>query len=76
MIEQSVRFKSGPRQLFEMYVDSQKHSGATGGRARMSRKAAEKFTAWNGQLRGRNLLVVPAKMIVQTWRSVNFKAEV
>jgi hypothetical protein len=40
----------------------------------MSRKVDGKFTAWHGQLWGRNLLIVPNRMIVQAWRSVNFKA--
>jgi Activator of Hsp90 ATPase homolog 1-like protein len=72
-IQQTVRFAAGPRELFEMYVDSKKHSAATGGHARMSRRTGGRFTAWNGMLRGRNLLVVPGRMIVQTWRSINFK---
>jgi activator of HSP90 ATPase len=72
-IQQSARFPVSPNQLFETYLDSKKHSAATGGPARMSRKAGGKFTAWNGQLRGRNLLIVPGRLIVQAWRSVNFK---
>jgi uncharacterized protein YndB with AHSA1/START domain len=72
-IQQSVRFAAPPRTLFEMYLDSEKHSAATGGKATMSRKVGGAFTAWNNQLRGRNLLIVPNRLIVQTWRSVNFK---
>jgi len=73
-IQQSVRLAASPNELFDTYLDSKKHSAATGGRARMSRKPGGAFTAWNGQLRGRNLLIVPKRMIVQTWRSVNFKS--
>jgi len=72
-IQQSVRFAAPPRTLFEMYLDSEKHSAATGGKATMSGKVGGAFTAWNNQLRGRNLLIVPNRLIVQTWRSVNFK---
>ncbi len=72
-IQQSVRFPVSPKQLFETYLASKIHSAATGGTARLSRKSGGKFTAWNGQLSGRNLLIVPDRMIVQTWRSVNFK---
>ena len=67
-IEQSVRFNASPAELFEMYLDSKKHSAATGGAARMSHKAGGKFTAWNGQLSGRNLVIVKNRMIVQAWR--------
>jgi len=72
-IQQSVVFKAAPHTLYEMYIDSAKHSAATGGTARISRKVGGKFTAWNKMLSGRTLLVVPDKMIVQTWRSVMFK---
>jgi activator of HSP90 ATPase len=73
-IEQSVRFNASPAQLFEMYLDSKKHSAATGGAARMSRKPGGKFTAWDAQLSGRNLLIVKNRMIVQAWRSTHWKA--
>jgi activator of HSP90 ATPase len=73
-IQQSVRFAATPETLFEMYVDSKKHSEATGGVARVSRKTGGKFTAWNGQLRGRNLLVIPNRIVVQAWRATHWKA--
>jgi activator of HSP90 ATPase len=72
-IQQSVRFAAPPATLFEMYLDSQKHSAATGGKATMSRKVGGAFTAWNKMLRGRNLMIVSNRLIVQSWRSVNFK---
>jgi activator of HSP90 ATPase len=72
-IQQSVRFAARPAELFEMYLDSKKHSAATGGKATLSRKVGGAFTAWNRMLRGRHLAIVRNKMIVQTWRSVNFK---
>ena len=44
-----------------------------GGAARMSRKAGGKFTAWGGQLEGKNLMIVPKRMIVQSWRGTHWK---
>ena len=67
-IQQSVRFPVPPEALFEMFMDSKKHSAATGAPARISRRAGGKFTAFGGQLHGKNLAVVPNKMIVQSWR--------
>jgi activator of HSP90 ATPase len=72
-IQQSVEFPATPAELFEIYMDSKKHSAATGGAAKISRKAGGAFTAWGGQLRGKNLVIIPKRMIVQTWRSTNFK---
>jgi activator of HSP90 ATPase len=57
-----------------MYLDSNKHSAATGGAARMSRKPGGTFAAWDGQLSGKNLLIVKNRMIVQAWRSTQWKA--
>jgi uncharacterized protein YndB with AHSA1/START domain len=73
-IEQSVRFTAPPATLFDTYLDSRKHSAATGGKATMSRKVGGTFTAWNRQLRGRNLLIVPKRLIVQAWRAAHWKA--
>lgn len=75
VIRQSEQFAASPAELFEMYMDSKKHSAATGGLAKLSRKAGGAFTAWGGQLWGKNLLIVPKRMIVQTWRSSNFKKD-
>ncbi|HMD32354.1 MAG TPA: SRPBCC domain-containing protein [Candidatus Acidoferrales bacterium] len=71
-IQQSTKFNATPQALYEMYMDSKQHSAATGGSARLSRKPGGEFTAWNGMLRGKNLLLVPNRMIVQAWRSCNF----
>ena len=52
-IQQSVEFSVSPKELFELYMDSKKHSAATGGPAKISRKAGGKFTAFGGMLRGK-----------------------
>jgi activator of HSP90 ATPase len=68
-IQQSVEFDVSPETLYETYLDSKKHTKATGMPAKMSRRVGETFSAFGGQVRGRNLLLVPKKMIVQAWRS-------
>lgn len=72
-IQQSVEFKASPDVLYEMYMSSKKHAQATGSTAKVGRKAGEDFSAFGGLLRGKNLLIVPKKMIVQSWRSVEWK---
>lgn len=72
-IQQNVEFAAAPEALFEMYMDSKKHSESTGGVAKMSRKTGGKFTAWNGMLAGKNLLIVPKRFIVQSWRGTHWK---
>jgi activator of HSP90 ATPase len=72
-IQQSVEFNASPETLYAMYVDSRKHAKATGAPAKLSRKVGGAFTAFDGMLRGKNLLLAPKKMIVQAWRSIAFK---
>ncbi len=72
VIRQSVVFSCPPDVLFELYMDWAKPA-ATGARARIGRRAGERFTAFEGALSGRNLMVIPKRMIVQAWRSTNFK---
>ena len=72
-IVQTVTFRASPAELYELYMDSRKHSAATGAPAKLSRKAGGRFTAHGPALRGRNLLLIPGRMIVQAWRSTMFK---
>jgi activator of HSP90 ATPase len=72
-IQQSVVLAAPPEELFRTFLDSRKHSAVTGGPAKMSGKTGEKWSAWGGMIFGRNLLIVPERMIVQAWRSCVFK---
>jgi uncharacterized protein YndB with AHSA1/START domain len=72
-IQQTVEFGVSPETLFELYMDSKQHSRATGAPAKLSRRVGGAFTAFGGQLSGKNLLVIPKKMIVQTWRATQWK---
>jgi activator of HSP90 ATPase len=75
VIQQTVRFRATPRALFELYLDSKKHSKSTGMTARINRKVGGRFRAFAGMLEGRNLLIVPDKQIVQFWRATHWKKE-
>jgi hypothetical protein len=70
-IQQSVRFRVPPEKRLDVSLDSKKHSAATGAPARMSRKTGGMFTARGRQLRGRNLLIIRNRMIVQAWRATH-----
>ena len=72
-IRQSIVLKAPPAVLFDAFLDSKKHSQITGAPAKVSRRAGGRFTAFGGALSGRNLLLVPGRMIVQAWRSTQFK---
>jgi hypothetical protein len=46
---------------------------ATDAKAVMSRRVGGTFSAHAGHLRGRNLAIVPKRLIVQSWRGSNWK---
>lgn len=72
-VQQSVRFKASPERLFDIYMDSRKHSAATNAKAKLSRSVGGRFTAHNGYIRGKNLAIVRNRMMVQSWRGRDWK---
>ncbi len=72
-IRQTARFSVPLDVLFDTYLDSKKHSAATRSKASVSRRVGGKFSAFHGMLQGRNLAIVPKRMIVQAWRSPDWK---
>jgi activator of HSP90 ATPase len=73
VVEQSVSFRATPAQLYELFMDSAKHTAATGMPAKISPKVGGKWSAFGGMILGRNLVLIPNRMIVQTWRSSAWK---
>jgi activator of HSP90 ATPase len=72
-IQQHVEFSASPNTLFELYLNSRKHAAATGVPAKLSRKIGGAWQAYRGVIGGRNLLIVPGRMIVQSWRAKFWK---
>jgi uncharacterized protein YndB with AHSA1/START domain len=72
-IQQSVVLPASPEKLFHSFLDSKEHTAMTGAPANTSNKVGGKWSAWGGAIHGRNLLLVPGRMIVQAWRSSVFK---
>jgi activator of HSP90 ATPase len=68
-IQHFVEFKVSPERLYETYMDSRKHSAATGAKAKLGRRVGAAFSAFDGALLGKTLLLVPNQMIVQSWRA-------
>ncbi|HXJ04644.1 MAG TPA: SRPBCC domain-containing protein [Candidatus Acidoferrum sp.] len=72
-ILQRVKFLASPKMLFEMYMDSKKHSAATGAPAKLSRKVGGAWHAHGGAIGGKNLLIIPEQKIVQAWRATHWE---
>jgi activator of HSP90 ATPase len=53
-------------------MDPAVHAAFTGAPAKISEEAGSVFEAFGGLLKGRTLQVVRSRLIIQSWRSVNF----
>lgn len=71
-LEQTVTFKASPTAVYEMLMDSQKHTSLSGMKAEISREAGGSFSAWGGHLTGFNLVLKPGEKIVQAWRATGW----
>lgn len=69
-IEQTIMLKdTTAAELFDIFLNPEKHAQLHGGTETIiSRKEGARFSLMNGHLRGKNLMIVPNKMIVQAWR--------
>jgi uncharacterized protein YndB with AHSA1/START domain len=64
-----------PEDIFEVFTDSRKHSQLIGARVKTSRKAGAAFSAFDGFVTGRNLKIVPNRLLVQSWRGSVWKKQ-
>src|SRR5262252_3513760 len=71
-IQQTVRFKAAPQAVYELLMNSRKHSLLSGEKAVISTKVPGKFTAWNGHITGFKLALKRGQKIVQAWRATGW----
>jgi len=67
-IRQKAFFRATPHELYELLMDSKKHSQFAGGKCAISRKVGGKISISDGYITGENVELVPDKKIVQKWR--------
>lgn len=73
VIKQSVILPAPARDLYAMYLNPKIHRAITGGKVVIGARRGSRFSAFDGMLKGRTLHTVPGRLIVQAWRSVNFR---
>ncbi|NND93480.1 MAG: hypothetical protein HKN45_01365 [Flavobacteriales bacterium] len=61
--------------IYSAYLNSKGHSAMTGGEAHISDTLGDRFTAWDGYIEGKNLILEPSNRIVQSWRTSQFKED-
>jgi activator of HSP90 ATPase len=71
-LQQKVRFRASPIEVYEMLMDSRKHRSLSGMPAKISKKVGGRFTAWGPHISGFNLALLPGRKIVQAWRATGW----
>jgi len=67
-------FPVTPAEIYYAWLDSDLHTAMTGGHAECSADEGESFSAWDGYISGKNIRLVPNKIICQSWRTTEFLA--
>ena len=69
-IHQEVTIDASPAAVFEALTSSEQFATMTGGRgADISKEAGGAVSLFGGDIRARNVELVPGKRVVQAWRS-------
>jgi activator of HSP90 ATPase len=72
-IVQKVLFKNTtPKVLYSLYMDAKKHSLTAGSPCTITIGIGDKYAVHNGYISGKNLELVKDKLIVQTWRAMDW----
>lgn len=68
-----VTFPVSPQLLYSAWLNAASHSAMTGGEAYCTDQISEEFSAWDGYITGKNLRFEPNKVIIQSWRTMDFQ---
>lgn len=68
-IKQKAFFRTTPHEVFELLMDSKKHTKLSGGKCTISRRVGGSISISDGYITGGNVELVPDKKIVQEWRA-------
>lgn len=68
----TVVLPATPAELYEMYMNPEVHGEFTGAPVKISEESGSHFEAFGGLVTGMTLQVIKHRLVVQSWRSVNF----
>ena len=74
-LKQKVKLAVPPKKAYKFYMDAKLHGDLVGGKVTISSEAGSTFSAFGGSLKGKMLHAKSGKMIVQTWRSSDWRKE-
>jgi activator of HSP90 ATPase len=68
-IKQRIVIQASSKEVYDVYMNEEKHSQFTGSKASINPTVGGEFTAWDGYIYGINLELETGKKIVQEWRT-------
>jgi activator of HSP90 ATPase len=70
-IRQKAIIPAKPLDVYNVLMDSKKHSSLTSSVCKIGKKEGAAYTAYDGYINGKNVKLIPGKKIVQTWQAVD-----
>jgi activator of HSP90 ATPase len=75
-IKQKITFKkTKAKDLFDLYMNAKKHGLIAGSPVTISSKTGAPFSAHGGYITGKGVHTVKDKIIVQTWRAMDWTSD-
>jgi len=71
-IRQKALIPANVDEVYDAFVNAQKHSAFTGSKATCDPVVGGEFTAWDGYISGKNLELEKGKKIVQEWSTTDW----
>lgn len=71
----STLLPATPHEVYDTWMTSEGHSAMTGSPATISPEVGGEFDAWDGYIHGKNLVLEPGVVIVQSWRTSEFSGD-
>ena len=71
-IKQTVVIPASPKEVYETYVNPEKHGEFTDSKATGKPKVGGKYSAWDGYIFGKYLVLEEGKRIVQEWTTTDW----
>ena len=71
-IKQKVLIPARPVEIYDAFLNEQKHSAFTGAKATCDRRVGGKFTAWDGYISGTNVKLENGRHIIQEWKTTEW----
>ncbi|MGP8124891.1 MAG: SRPBCC domain-containing protein [Nitrososphaerales archaeon] len=74
VIRQKAAIGASPEDVYDAYVNPKKHAEFTGSPATGTPRVGGRFTAWDGYISGKFLVLERGKMVVHEWKTTEWPA--